>query len=114
MLDHRAMTAQIEWQREANEALHNHSAYEPACEKISAALRGVERAVEVLREAQHQAQADLTVTLPPVARVEPQLSRAKPTPLFDSEEDFVTATLRLSDHKKLNGGKNSMEAHRDL
>ena len=60
-------------------------------------------AVESLREAQDQAEADLTVTLPPVASIEPQLSRIKPTPLFDSEDDFAAACRRLIDHKKLNG-----------
>jgi hypothetical protein len=58
----------------------------------------------VLREAQDQAQADLIVKLPPVAPIEPQLSDVKPIPLFDSQEDFVKATRRLIDHKRLIGG----------
>jgi hypothetical protein len=102
-LDQRATTAQIEWQRKANEALHKHPAYDPACERIRAALRDLERAVEVLREAQDQAQADLTVKLPSVAPIEPRLSGVKPAPLFDSNDDFITATLRLIDNKKLKG-----------
>ena len=103
-LDERATTAQIEWQRKADEALHEHPAYEPACERIRAALRDVEHAVEVLHEAQDQAQADLRVKLPPVAAIKPQLSDVKPIPLFDSQEDFVKATRRLIDHKRLIGG----------
>ena len=102
-LDRRARTAQSEWQREADEALRSHPRYEPACEKILAVRDDLERAVESLREAQDQAEADLTVTLPPVASIEPQLSRIKPTPLFDSEDDFAAACRRLIDHKKLNG-----------
>ena len=104
-LDSRATRAVIEWQEKADETLHNHPAYESACEKILEARDEIERPIEWLREAQQQAQADLTVALPPVASIEPQLSRVKPTPLFDSEGDFAGACRRLIDHKKLNGSE---------
>jgi hypothetical protein len=102
-LDSRAKRAGIEWQEKADEALNNHPAYELACDKILGARDDVESAVEAMREAQRQAEANLTVALPPIAAVEPELSAIKPAPLFDSEDDFASACRRLIDHKKLNG-----------
>src|SRR5262249_15880016 len=102
-LDRRARTAQSEWQEKADEALRSHPGYRPACERILAARDDLERVVESLREAQDQAEADLPVTLPTAAPLHPQLSRVKPTRLFDSEDDFAAACRRLIDHKKLNG-----------
>jgi hypothetical protein len=102
-LDHRARTAQREWQRKADEALRNHPSYGQACDDIRAALRDVELAVEKLRDAQQQAETDLAVALPKVRSVEVRLSRTQPSPLFDSDADFASASRRLIKHKKLNG-----------
>jgi hypothetical protein len=66
--------------------LHERPVYQPACERIRMALRDVERAIEVLREAHDQAQVDLTVKLPRVAPIEPQLSGLKSTPSLPAKE----------------------------
>jgi len=46
----------------------------------------------------------LTIALPAVGMIEPETSGVKPTALFDSEEDFASASRRLINHKRLNGG----------
>jgi hypothetical protein len=104
-LERRAQEAQAEWTRQAEEELHSHPSYEPACNAIREALTVVEEAVAKLRGAQKQAEQTLRIALPRLWPVEPRIfDDTAPIPLFDSEADFATASRRLIDHKKLNGG----------
>jgi hypothetical protein len=103
-LERRAAEAHFEWTRQAEDALRDHPDYDSTCQTILSALTEVEEAVGRLRAAQEQAQRDLTIMLPPVGTIEPEARGAETTPLFDTRDDFASASRRLINHKRLNGG----------
>ena len=74
------------------------------CEEISNALDEVSDAAERLREVQERGVARLQIALPTLPTIEPEITAASPRPLFTTEDDFVAATRRLVDYKKLNRG----------
>jgi hypothetical protein len=102
-LDRRAVDARTRWQEAAEETLRDDPAYEPACKEISAARDRVKEAADELRDCQARAVANLTLELPEAELVEAELEGDQPAPLFDSRVDYVAASRRLIDHKKLNG-----------
>jgi hypothetical protein len=101
-LAHRVDQARQEWQQKADQALAEHPAYQEAVEQIEAAWEAAAEAVVKLSEEQNKAAAALRNAVPE----KPELPNAEPRgeaklALFDSAEDFVTATRRLRQHKRL-------------
>lgn len=74
------------------------------CDDITAALAEVENAVAELDRVQNEGIDRLRLALPAAARIEPEITAEAPVPLFTTGDDFVSATERLIDHKKLNNG----------
>lgn len=100
-LDALVGAAESEWQERAEQKLRSHPAYQEGWQRIAAAHQQVAAAVENLHNEQHQLAALLEDTVPPP----PPLPEAKPdgkatTPLFDSNDDYITATRRLIRHKR--------------
>jgi hypothetical protein len=102
-LAERASRAQSDWRQQAEATLHEHPDYTAVCDAISAALGDVNTAVEQLHEVQQRGVEQLRLRLPPVAVVKPEITVEAPTPLFTTEDDFIDATRRLVEYKKLNG-----------
>jgi hypothetical protein len=101
-LPERTDKAAEEWQSAADEALAAHPDYQRAVTQIAAAWEEARDSVERLVEEQTAAADALREAMPAV----PALPEAQPTrdagePLFDSADDFITATQRLIRHKKL-------------
>jgi hypothetical protein len=102
-LARRTEEARSAWQTRASDALRSHPNYEPACNAILEALDGVQVAIDKFRKSQTEAERALRIVLPPAEPIEPDIDLEAPAPLFDSKDDFVSATRGLIDHKKLNG-----------
>jgi hypothetical protein len=105
-LDRRVGEVEREWRRKADEALKAHPGYQDASDRITDAWERVSDAAKELRDEQQQAAQILKDSVPPA----PELPEAEPKgeakpPLFDSEVDFVTATLQLIRRKKLIGSE---------
>gem|GEM_PF-1714104 len=101
-LDRRAREAEIEWDKKARQALQDHPSYQDAKDEIEAAWEEANDAITRLEDAQLRAADALHVAIPDppeLPKGEPK-GEAKPS-LFDSTEDFLTATKRLIQHKKL-------------
>jgi len=104
--------AHRQWHQEAAALLESHPAYAAAATTIRASLGELEGAVGELESAAQKleaAQSDAVAALadiepPEVVLPEPELPRVPPRPLFTTEDDYVTATRRLIDHKQLNTG----------
>jgi hypothetical protein len=104
-LNGRVTAAWAKWHEKADVALQAHPDYLTITGRIEAAWHRAKTAIDELHTEQAQAAVILNDTVPaapelPLAAPE---GEAKP-PLFDSTDDFVTATRRLINHKKLNGG----------
>jgi hypothetical protein len=102
-LGDRAGEAHYQWHTEAIARLEGHPDYQAVCAEIEEALEAVDAAVKHLGEVQQQGVARLRVVLPKPEIIEPEIDAVAPPPLFTTDDDFVTATTRLIDHKKLNG-----------
>jgi len=103
-LDARVGEAEEKWRKEAHEALRSHPDYEGICERITSAWKMVRDAVGELHSEQQRATAILQDSL----LAPPELPEAAPSgeampALFDSDTDFIAATRRLIDRKKLIG-----------
>jgi hypothetical protein len=104
-LDRRVTSAEVDWRKEADEALRDHPGYQDCVRRIEEAYGRVTEAVDTLDGAQAQAAEILRGTALPSTPELPEAAppgTAKPA-LFDSETDFVTATRRLIADKKLIG-----------
>jgi len=91
-----------DWRIKANRALARKKGYRSAVERIKAAWEEARSAIADLTKEQQRAVDALRETIPPA----PELPKAKPEgeagcALFDSANDFVAATRRLRQHKKL-------------
>jgi len=91
-----------DWRIKTNRALARKKDYRSAVERIKAAWEEARAAIADLTKEQQRAVDALRETMPPA----PELPNAKPEgeagcPLFDSTNDFVAATRRLRQHKKL-------------
>jgi hypothetical protein len=90
------------WRKDADQALRAHPGYDAGRKRIVAAVKRAHAAAAIVdREQAHLARL-LHDRLPAA----PAVPEAKPTgeavpALFDSSENFVTATRRLIGHKKL-------------
>ena len=113
-LENRARDAQEQWEQEAVAWMQAHPAYQEALARLSAAIDALrEASPDTLHEASErfetlqQEVADLletSIELPEIVLPEPQIDTSSvPRPLFTTDDDYVTATRRLIDHKKLNG-----------
>jgi hypothetical protein len=101
-LDNRVEDARQEWQDDADTRLREHAEYEACHDRIEEILERLKTEVDALEEEQERAAEILKDALPePPECPEAQPSVAAPQALFDSATDFVTATLRLIDDKKL-------------
>jgi hypothetical protein len=90
-------------QRVAQDALASHPQYTAIREAISGALANLEAANEALLAVQDQAMRDMDdIELPPLPELpEPVIEDAAPKPLFTTEDDYTTATLKLKEHRAL-------------
>jgi hypothetical protein len=113
-LEERTEEAKEEWHEEAEERMRSHPAYEAGLSRIQEALdilRGSSRqtateAVAAFEAVQQEVALELAaaVQLPEVELPEPDYDASlAPEPLFTCDDDYVSATRRLIDHKKLNG-----------
>ena len=101
-LNDRVRRVSDDWRIKANRALARKKDYRSAVERIKAAWEEARAAIEDLTDEQQRAVDALRETIPPAL----ELPEAKPEgkagcALFDSTNDFVTATRRLRQHKKL-------------
>ena len=104
-LDRRVASSEVDWRKQAAEALRGHPDYQNWIRRIEEAYGRAREAIDVLRGAQAQAAEILQGTALPSTPELPEATppgTAKPA-LFDSETDFVTATRRLIADKKLIG-----------
>jgi hypothetical protein len=99
----REREAENEWRTEARARLEGHPEYQAVCTEIKEALAAVEAAVEHLGEVQKEGVSRLRVASPKLPVIKPEIEAEAPPPLFTTADDFVTATTRLVNHKKLNG-----------
>jgi hypothetical protein len=113
-LKRRAAEAQDQWEEEAMALMRDHPAYQEALSRLGAAIDALrEASPDTLHEASErfeavqQEVADLlrtSIELPETVLPEPEIDTSSvPRPLFRTDDDYVTATRRLIDHKKLNG-----------
>jgi hypothetical protein len=101
-LDNRARQVEEAWRKQAGEALRRHSDYRDFSRRIEGAYERAQDAVAELHNEQERASEILQETLPRPPKL-PGAARsgaAKPA-LFDSDTDFVTASLRLIADKQL-------------
>jgi hypothetical protein len=113
-LERRTKEAKEAWHEEAEERMRTHPAYEAALlrlEQALDALRGSSRetatdAVATFEAIQGEIAEELAeaIPLPEVVLPEPNYDVSyAPRPLFTCDEEYVAATRRLIDHKRLNG-----------
>ena len=110
----RALEAQQEWEQEANARMRAHPRYREALSRLSDAIDTLREApADTLHEASERFEAlqqelgdqlAAGIDLPEIVLPEPEIDTSTvPRPLFTTDDDYVTATRRLIDHKKLNG-----------
>jgi hypothetical protein len=98
----RVNEAESLWQEEAEVLLTSHPGYQAAVDDISTALEVVQEEAETFHGAQEAArEAFQDVELPPIVTPEPIIETEAPQPLFTTDDDYVTASRRLIDHKAL-------------
>ena len=103
-LAQRTATAREEWREMAADMLAEHPDYQAALDAIAAAREDALTAVDALHNAQRQAFNQLDSWEPPKFQVPiAEILQAPPPPLFSTEDDFTTASLRLKDRKALLG-----------
>ena len=101
-LNARTADAVVAWHKDADQALRGHPGYDAGRKRIVAAVKRARAAAAIV----DREQARLAWLLKDGLPAAPAIPEAKPTgeavpALFDSSEDFVTATRRLIRHKKL-------------
>ena len=114
MLDERVSQAEGRWYKKADAVLRDHPDYRDISARTESAYNRVKDAVADLREEQARATKILRESLPaaPELPKAAPIGKAKPA-LFDSSEDFVTATRRLIADKRLAGSEEVVEADED-
>jgi hypothetical protein len=92
----------VRWKREAQAFLEAHPLYQNACPELSSTSRAVREAAANLQEAQESVERDLPgIALPEIQTPEAEIASEAPEPLFSTSHDYVTATRRLIQHKRL-------------
>jgi hypothetical protein len=110
----RALYAQEQWGQEATARMQAHPAYQEALAKLSTAIDELREApAENLSDASNRfeilqqevaAQLAASIELPEIVLPEQEIDTSSVLrPMFTTSDDYVTATRRLIDHKKLNG-----------
>jgi hypothetical protein len=95
-----------EWIQETRQWLEKQSQYIQAKTEIETALDAFRQAGKALKAAQDRAAAALRELEPPeLDQPEAQLSGEAPLPLFDTDDDFITASLKLIAYKNGEGGE---------
>jgi hypothetical protein len=90
------------WWITADRLLKAHPSYQAAVNVIGDAHAALEDAANSFHGAQNAAQrAFEDIELPPVIPPEPIIDQAPPSPLFTTDDGFVTASRRLIDRKTL-------------
>lgn len=98
----RTEMARRSWLIAASSVLEADPRYAEAAEMVSAAYDELEQAATALNDAQDEAFASLSeIELPALEPPEPEMSAEPPEPLFDSNDDWVAATHRLIEHRRL-------------
>jgi hypothetical protein len=105
-LDQRVEHAAEVWQQKAGDLLRGHPDYDACRQRIEDAFERLQIAVAELTDEQERAGEILKQTEPEP----PESPKAEPsgkakTALFDSKNDFVTASLRLIADKRLNASE---------
>jgi hypothetical protein len=101
-LAERSAAAKRQGNRIGAELLAAHPQYADARQRISDALADLEQAADDLEKQQEAAiEAFSDIELPDIEAPEPRLEGEQPEPLYDSNDDFVTATEKLKAHKAL-------------
>lgn len=98
----RAYEAEAQWRTQAEEAMQRHPGYQQANKRIATAWKRARAAASALHRQQSRLAVVLQDSLPPPPPIPEAKPKGQPKPaLFDSAEDFVTATRRLIRHKRL-------------
>jgi hypothetical protein len=101
-LKRRSTLASDLWWITADRLLKAHPSYQAAVNVIGDAHAALEDAANSFHGAQNAAQrAFEDIELPPVIPPEPIIDQAPPSPLFTTDDGFVTASRRLIDRKTL-------------
>lgn len=101
-LAERTEVAQRHWRIAADSALEADPRYAEAVGMVNAAYDELEQVAATLNDAQDEAFASLSeIELPALEQPEPAISAEPLEPLFDSNDDWVAATYRLIEHRRL-------------
>jgi hypothetical protein len=102
----RAEQAASQWRQKAQTALDEHPDYQAVCDEVDEALEDLEAAIDRLHQVQQQGRERLAhIKWAQTTLVEPAITVAAPRPLFTTADDFMIATTRLIEHKKLLNGE---------
>jgi hypothetical protein len=104
-LANRLQAAESAWFVENETRLEAHPGYKNAQRRIAAALKRVQTAVAKLSGEQNGAWRALNEVVTPPPPVPQPVIETKPAgpPLFDSKDDFISATRRLQRHRAYQG-----------
>jgi hypothetical protein len=98
----RIETLEAEWSREANRILRSHPAYSDMCQRLRNAFAAVQGAATSFHEVQERVRVTLSAIQTPELGEPYAWPRVEaPEPLFTTEEDYVTPTRQLINHKNL-------------
>jgi hypothetical protein len=101
-LERRTQTASSLWWIAADRLLKAHPSYQAAVNVIGDAHAALEEAANSFQGAQDAAQAAFEdIELPAFVAPEPTIDTLAPRPLFTTDDDYTTASLRLKSYKAL-------------
>jgi hypothetical protein len=103
----RAANLSLAWENKARERLLACEQYDPACALLERARADAAAAIKAAVEALDRAQAEAEAMLPrfwgEIPAPAPEVEAGAPDPLFDSTDDYTTASLKLIAHKRAAG-----------
>jgi hypothetical protein len=102
-LQQRARRLSAEWEAQARQELLSNENYPAACAIIEKARDGVSAAIDAFKEALAQAEGMLPRFSGVISAPGPIIESIAPDPLFASNNDYHTASLRLIAAKRLDG-----------
>jgi hypothetical protein len=104
-LAERAQILANAWGKEAGERLYASPEFEAACELLEQKRAAVADAAYDLEQAKEEALAMLPEFGGLISAPEPEITATAPESLFDSGDDYTTATLKLIAHKRRAGAE---------
>jgi hypothetical protein len=105
----RSETARHRWEVAAQRHLTEHPDYHAAVANIREARSAVEEVANAFHSVQDSAVHTLEgIELPPIIAPELMIDAAAPSPLFTTDDDYITASLKLKSYKALTGGNEVM------